>query len=95
LLAAVTLVRAGAVAAFLTNMPASAGDFAVSWVIRAAPCWLPARLCIGISQGSGQFADDIALVVAIPLYELLWTTLRRYCGKSLLHPDRGISITSC
>ena len=95
-LAAVTMVCAGAVAAFLIfNMPAHfnrrfrcfMGDSGSTLL-----GFLLACMCIGISQGSGpRISPTTTLwVVAIPLYELLWTTLRRVLrGKSPFHPDRG------
>ncbi len=54
--------------------------------------FLLACMCISISQGEGpKISPTTALwVVAIPLYELLWTTLRRVLrGKSPFHPDRA------
>ncbi len=54
--------------------------------------FLLACMCISVSQGEGpKISPTTALwVVAIPLYELLWTTLRRVLrGKSPFHPDRA------
>jgi UDP-GlcNAc:undecaprenyl-phosphate GlcNAc-1-phosphate transferase len=51
-----------------------------------------ACLCIRISQGAGaQVSPTTTLwVVAIPLYELLWTTFRRALkGQSPFRPDRA------
>jgi UDP-GlcNAc:undecaprenyl-phosphate GlcNAc-1-phosphate transferase len=51
-----------------------------------------ACLCIRISQGeSTQVSPTTTLwVVAIPLYELLWTTFRRALrGRSPFQPDRA------
>lgn len=95
-IASVALVSAGAVAAFLIfNIPAPfnrrfrcfMGDSGSTLL-----GFLLACMCISISQGEGpKISPTTALwVVAIPLYELLWTTLRRVLrGKSPFHPDRA------
>jgi UDP-GlcNAc:undecaprenyl-phosphate GlcNAc-1-phosphate transferase len=54
--------------------------------------FLLACLSIGVSQaeGSGISPTTILWVVAIPLFELLWTTMRRVLkGQSPFKPDRG------
>ena len=94
--ASVALVSAGAVAAFLFfNIPARfnrrfrcfMGDSGSTFL-----GFLLACMFINGSQGEGPtISPTTALwVVAIPLYELLWTTLRRVLrGKSPFHPDRA------
>jgi UDP-GlcNAc:undecaprenyl-phosphate GlcNAc-1-phosphate transferase len=93
----VALVIGGAVAAFLIfNIPAKynrrfrcfmgdAGSTLLGFML--------ACLCISISQGNvgATISPTTTLwVVAIPLYELLWTTLRRLLkGRSPFHPDRA------
>lgn len=91
-----SLVIAGAVSAFLLfNVPANhnravrcfMGDsgstllgFAVAWI------------CIRISQGPIQATAPVTTlwIVALPLYELIWTTLRRLIrGVSPFRPDRS------
>jgi UDP-GlcNAc:undecaprenyl-phosphate GlcNAc-1-phosphate transferase len=50
-----------------------------------------AYLCIDVSQGSGATISPVATLwlVAVPLYELLWTTVRRLArGVSPFQPDR-------
>jgi len=95
-LAGVTLVSSGAVLAFLIfNIPAAynrrfrcfMGDSGSTLL-----GFLLACLCISASQGDGpKISPTTALwFVAIPLYELLWTTLRRLLkGKSPFYPDRA------
>jgi len=95
-LAGVTMVSAGAVLAFLVfNLPAAynrrfrcfMGDSGSTLL-----GFLLACLCISASQGEGpKISPTTALwFVAIPLYELLWTTLRRLLkGKSPFYPDRA------
>jgi UDP-GlcNAc:undecaprenyl-phosphate GlcNAc-1-phosphate transferase len=92
----VSMVLSGAVAAFLIfNIPAKfnrrfrcfMGDTGSTLL-----GFLLACLCIGISQGSGaKISPTTTLwVVAIPLFELLWTTLRRVLkGRSPFQPDRA------
>jgi hypothetical protein len=51
-----------------------------------------ACMCISASQGTGGNVSPTTTLwlVAIPLYELLWTTVRRLLkGKSPFHPDRA------
>jgi UDP-GlcNAc:undecaprenyl-phosphate GlcNAc-1-phosphate transferase len=54
--------------------------------------FLLACLCISASQGVGPKVSPTTTlwIVAIPLYELLWTTFRRLLkGHSPLQPDRS------
>jgi UDP-GlcNAc:undecaprenyl-phosphate GlcNAc-1-phosphate transferase len=54
--------------------------------------FLLACLCISASQGVGpKLSPTTTLwIVAIPLYELLWTTVRRILkGRSPFQPDRA------
>jgi UDP-GlcNAc:undecaprenyl-phosphate GlcNAc-1-phosphate transferase len=95
-MAGVALVAAGAVAAFLVfNIPARfnrrfrcfMGDSGSTLL-----GFLLACICISMSQGGGPRISPITAlwVVAIPLYELWWTTLRRVLrGKSPFYPDRA------
>jgi UDP-GlcNAc:undecaprenyl-phosphate GlcNAc-1-phosphate transferase len=92
----VSVVLCGAVAAFLVfNIPAKynrrfrcfmgdAGSTLLGFVL--------ACICISASQGSGPALSPTTTlwVVAIPLYELLWTFTRRLLrGRSPLQPDRA------
>jgi|SRR5690349_8918489 len=92
----VSLVLSGAVAAFLIfNIPAKynrrfrcfmgdAGSTLLGFML--------ACLCISASQGTGGNVSPTTTLwlVAIPLYELLWTTVRRLLkGKSPFQPDRA------
>ncbi len=92
----VSIVLCGAVAAFLIfNIPAKynrrfrcfmgdAGSTLLGFML--------ACLCISASQGEGRgIAPTTTLwIVAIPLYELLWTTMRRILrGASPFQPDRA------
>jgi UDP-GlcNAc:undecaprenyl-phosphate GlcNAc-1-phosphate transferase len=92
----IAMVCAGAVAAFLVfNIPAKfnrkircfmgdAGSTLLGFIL--------ACLCISASQGVGpRISPTTTLwIVAIPLYELLWTTTRRVLrGKSPFQPDRA------
>lgn len=92
----VSVVLCGAVAAFLIfNIPAKynrrfrcfmgdAGSTLLGFVL--------ACICISSSQGEGPTLSPTTTlwVVAIPLYELLWTFMRRLLkGKSPLQPDRA------
>jgi len=81
--AAVSLVIAGAVCAFLIfNLPLRfnrtvrcfMGD-AGSTLLGFSVAWL----CIQISQGPARAASPVTTlwIVALPLYELFWTTIRR------------------
>jgi len=92
----ISVVLCGAVAAFLVfNIPAKfnrpfrcfmgdAGSTLLGFIL--------ACLCISASQGVGpKLSPTTTLwIVAIPLYELLWTTFRRLLkGRSPFHPDRA------
>ncbi len=92
----VSIVGGGAVAAFLIfNIPATytrrfrcfmgdAGSTLLGFLL--------ACLCIAASQGEGPHmsATTTLWFVAIPLYELLWTTMRRVLtGHSPFQPDRS------
>jgi UDP-GlcNAc:undecaprenyl-phosphate/decaprenyl-phosphate GlcNAc-1-phosphate transferase len=92
----VSIVAAGAVAAFLIfNVPARFNRRFRCFMGDAGSTllgFLLACLCISVSQGEGgKISPTTTLwVVAIPLYELLWTTFRRVLkGKSPFHPDRA------
>jgi UDP-GlcNAc:undecaprenyl-phosphate GlcNAc-1-phosphate transferase len=92
----VSIVLCGAVAAFLIfNIPAKynrrfrcfmgdAGSTLLGFML--------ACICISASQGAGpKLSPTTTLwIVAIPLYELLWTTIRRILkGRSPFQPDRA------
>ena len=92
----ISIVLCGAVAAFLIfNIPAKfnrrfrcfmgdAGSTLLGFML--------ACLCISASQGIGpKLSPTTTLwIVAIPLYELLWTTVRRVLkGRSPFQPDRA------
>jgi UDP-GlcNAc:undecaprenyl-phosphate GlcNAc-1-phosphate transferase len=92
----ISVVLSGAVAAFLIfNIPAKfnrrfrcfmgdAGSTLLGFML--------ACLCISASQGIGpKLSPTTTLwIVAIPLYELLWTTIRRVLkGRSPFQPDRA------
>jgi UDP-GlcNAc:undecaprenyl-phosphate GlcNAc-1-phosphate transferase len=92
----ISIVLCGAVAAFLIfNIPAKfnrrfrcfmgdAGSTLLGFML--------ACLCISASQGIGpKLSPTTTLwIVAIPLYELLWTTMRRILkGRSPFQPDRA------
>jgi UDP-GlcNAc:undecaprenyl-phosphate GlcNAc-1-phosphate transferase len=92
----VSIVLCGAVAAFLVfNIPAKynrrfrcfmgdAGSTLLGFML--------ACICISASQGEGpKLSPTTTLwIVAIPLYELLWTTMRRILmGRSPFQPDRA------
>jgi UDP-GlcNAc:undecaprenyl-phosphate/decaprenyl-phosphate GlcNAc-1-phosphate transferase len=93
---AVSLIAAGAVSAFLVfNLPIRLnrpmrcfmGD-AGSTLLGFAVAWL----CIHISQGSERVISptNSLWLVALPLYELLWTTVRRIVhGVSPFRPDNA------
>jgi UDP-GlcNAc:undecaprenyl-phosphate GlcNAc-1-phosphate transferase len=92
----VSVVLAGAVAAFLIfNMPAKFNRRFRCFMGDAGSTllgFLLACLCIYISQGEGIVISPTTTlwVVALPLFELLWTTLRRVLkGHSPFRPDRG------
>jgi UDP-GlcNAc:undecaprenyl-phosphate GlcNAc-1-phosphate transferase len=92
----VSIVLCGAVAAFLIfNIPAKfnrrfrcfmgdAGSTLLGFIL--------ACMCISASQGVGAKVSPTTTlwIVAIPLYELLWTTVRRILkGRSPFQPDRA------
>jgi UDP-GlcNAc:undecaprenyl-phosphate GlcNAc-1-phosphate transferase len=90
-----TLVCGAAVAAFLVfNIPAKFNRRFRCFMGDAGSTllgFLLACLCIGVSQGEGpRVSPTVAMwFVAIPLYELLSTTLRRTLrGRSPFQPDR-------
>jgi UDP-GlcNAc:undecaprenyl-phosphate GlcNAc-1-phosphate transferase len=92
----VSIILSGAVAAFLVfNIPAKFNRRFRCFMGDAGSTllgFLLACLCISASQGEGaRIAPTTTLwVVAIPLYELLWTTLRRVLkGRSPFQPDRA------
>jgi UDP-GlcNAc:undecaprenyl-phosphate/decaprenyl-phosphate GlcNAc-1-phosphate transferase len=95
-LGGVSLVLCGAVAAFLIfNIPAKYNRRFRCFMGDAGSTllgFLLACICISASQGEGpRLSPTTTLwVVAIPLYELLWTTMRRVLkGKSPFQPDRA------
>lgn len=92
----VSVILSGAVAAFLIfNIPAGFNRRYRCFMGDAGSTFLGfllACLCISASQGSGpKISPTTALwMVAIPLYELLWTTVRRVLkGRSPFQPDRA------
>jgi UDP-GlcNAc:undecaprenyl-phosphate/decaprenyl-phosphate GlcNAc-1-phosphate transferase len=92
----VSMVLSGAVAAFLIfNIPARFNRRVRCFMGDAGSTllgFLLACLCIGVSQGEGTHISPTTTlwVVAIPLYELLWTTFRRVLrGRSPFSPDRA------
>jgi UDP-GlcNAc:undecaprenyl-phosphate GlcNAc-1-phosphate transferase len=92
----VSLVLCGAVAAFLIfNIPAKYNRRFRCFMGDAGSTllgFLLACLCISASQGEGPKVSPTTTlwIVAIPLYELLWTTLRRVLkGTSPFKPDRA------
>jgi UDP-GlcNAc:undecaprenyl-phosphate/decaprenyl-phosphate GlcNAc-1-phosphate transferase len=93
----VALVVSGAVAAFLIfNVPAKFNRRFRCFMGDAGSTllgFLLACMCISISQGDADKAVNPTTtlwLVAIPLFELLWTTLRRVLkGTSPFHPDRA------
>jgi UDP-GlcNAc:undecaprenyl-phosphate GlcNAc-1-phosphate transferase len=95
-IASASIVCGGAIAAFLVfNIPArfnrrfrcfmgDAGSTLLGFLLACA--------CIGASQGEGPSVSPTTTlwVVALPLYELLWTTLRRVLKRmSPFRPDRA------
>ena len=91
-----SLVVCGAVAAFLIfNIPAKFNRRFRCFMGDAGSTllgFLLACMCISVSQGNAAHVSPTTTlwVVAIPLYELLWTTLRRLLsGRSPFHPDRA------
>jgi UDP-GlcNAc:undecaprenyl-phosphate GlcNAc-1-phosphate transferase len=92
-----SLVVCGAVTAFLIfNIPAKFNRRFRCFMGDAGSTllgFLLACMCISISQGDagGTVSPTTTLwLVAIPLFELLWTTLRRLLrGRSPFHPDRA------
>jgi UDP-GlcNAc:undecaprenyl-phosphate GlcNAc-1-phosphate transferase len=93
----VSIVLCGAVAAFLIfNIPAKYNRRLRCFMGDAGSTllgFLLACICISASQGAmeSKISPTTTLwVVAIPLYELLWTTTRRVIkGKSPFQPDRA------
>ena len=92
----VSMVLGGAVAAFLIfNIPAKFNRRFRCFMGDAGSTllgFLLACLCIGVSQGEGpKISPTTTLwVVALPLFELLWTTFRRALkGRSPFQPDRA------
>lgn len=92
----ISLVLCGAVTAFLIfNIPAKFNRRFRCFMGDAGSTllgFLLACLCIGASQGIGaKISPTTTLwIVAIPLYELLWTTMRRILkGNSPFQPDRA------
>jgi len=91
-----SIVLCGAVAAFLIfNIPAKFNRRFRCFMGDAGSTllgFLLACLCISASQGAGpKLSPTTTLwIVAIPLYELLWTTMRRVLkGRSPFQPDRA------
>jgi UDP-GlcNAc:undecaprenyl-phosphate/decaprenyl-phosphate GlcNAc-1-phosphate transferase len=94
--ASVSIVGGGAVAAFLIfNIPAKYNRRFRCFMGDAGSTllgFLLACLCIAASQGEGPHMSPTTTLwfVAIPLYELLWTTMRRVLtGHSPFQPDRS------
>ncbi len=92
----VCVVLCGAIAGFLIfNIPARFNRRFRCFMGDAGSTllgFLLACICISASQGEGpKLSPTTTLwVVAIPLFELLWTTLRRLLkGTSPLYPDRA------
>ncbi len=92
----VSVVLCGAVAAFLIfNIPAKYNRRFRCFMGDAGSTllgFLLACICISASQGIGpKLSPTTTLwIVAIPLYELLWTTIRRILkGRSPFNPDRA------
>jgi UDP-GlcNAc:undecaprenyl-phosphate GlcNAc-1-phosphate transferase len=91
-----SMVLCGAVAAFLVfNIPAKFNRRFRCFMGDAGSTllgFLLACLCIGVSQGPGATVSPTTAlwIVALPLFELLWTTLRRVLkGTSPFQPDRA------
>ena len=91
-----SVVLCGAVAAFLIfNIPAKFNRRFRCFMGDAGSTllgFLLACLCISASQGAGpKLSPTTTLwIVAIPLFELLWTTIRRSLkGHSPFRPDRA------
>jgi UDP-GlcNAc:undecaprenyl-phosphate GlcNAc-1-phosphate transferase len=94
--ASVSIVGAGAVSAFLIfNIPAKYNRRFRCFMGDAGSTllgFLLACLCIAASQGDRAHISPTTTLwfVAIPLYELLWTTMRRVLtGHSPFQPDRS------
>jgi UDP-GlcNAc:undecaprenyl-phosphate GlcNAc-1-phosphate transferase len=92
----VSVVLCGAVAAFLIfNIPAKFNRRFRCFMGDAGSTllgFLLACLCISASQGVGPKLSPTTLlwIVALPLYELLWTTMRRILKRaSPFKPDRA------
>jgi UDP-GlcNAc:undecaprenyl-phosphate/decaprenyl-phosphate GlcNAc-1-phosphate transferase len=95
-LSSISLVCCGAVAAFLVfNIPARFNRRLRCFMGDAGSTllgFLLACMCISASQGSGPHISPTTTLwlVAIPLFELLWTTFRRILrGRSPFQPDRA------
>jgi UDP-GlcNAc:undecaprenyl-phosphate GlcNAc-1-phosphate transferase len=91
-----SIVLSGAVAAFLIfNIPAKFNRRLRCFMGDAGSTllgFLLACMCISASQGQGATISPTTMlwIVAIPLYELLWTTMRRILnGRSPFRPDRA------
>jgi UDP-GlcNAc:undecaprenyl-phosphate GlcNAc-1-phosphate transferase len=92
----ISMVLSGAVAAFLIfNIPAKYNRRMRCFMGDAGSTllgFLLACLAIGVTQAEGSQISPTTIlwVVAIPLYELLWTTTRRVLKRqSPFRPDRG------
>jgi UDP-GlcNAc:undecaprenyl-phosphate GlcNAc-1-phosphate transferase len=92
----ISMVLSGAVAAFLIfNIPARYNRRMRCFMGDAGSTllgFLLACLSIGVSQADDSRISPTTIlwVVAIPLFELLWTTMRRVLkGQSPFKPDRG------
>jgi len=92
----ISIMLCGAVAAFLIfNIPAKYNRRFRCFMGDAGSTllgFLLACICISASQGTGaKISPTTTLwIVAIPLYELLWTTMRRTLkGRSPFNPDRA------
>ena len=92
----ISIMLCGAVAAFLIfNIPAKYNRRFRCFMGDAGSTllgFLLACICISASQGIGpKISPTTTLwIVAIPLYELLWTTMRRILkGRSPFNPDRA------
>lgn len=92
----ISIVLGGAVAAFLIfNIPARYNRRFRCFMGDAGSTllgFLLACLCISVSQGEGPKVSPTTTlwIVAIPLFELLWTTFRRALkGRSPFQPDRA------
>lgn len=97
MVAGASLVISGAIAAFLIfNIPAKFNRRFRCFMGDAGSTllgFLLACICIAVSQGDGgrNISPTTTLwLVAVPLFEVMWTTLRRLLqGKSPFRPDRA------